>query len=398
MSATQRQPIIVVKRAWEEDAPNKELVHYVPISHKKEKKVVNFIPIDDGTRGIEHLMMQTYDQFDRHAKECGLKHQELFVEFTKCLGGSTLRYWQHILKDYADDADQVTANFAPAVAKLRDKVCGGKNMADTQFHYLQHKIKKPKNMTPREFLNRFTEIVDCSEKLEGLAHHPGDYEKKTWFYNAFPSSYRAEFQKAGLKVDDKSMEEVMEYFQALHDYEMENGQLIQQTNKRKREDDDTPRTSSKKQRGRDQRQQRQGNYYHRRQGNSNGERKSRWNEQCPLHTHLSHTWGECRSNPDSRNFRPQQGVNNSRRNGNGGGDNRNNSLGSDRSGNKSNSGRKDQGDVHYYEQHGSRTQSNKDSKRQRLLSHDDDDNSVASVHHIDEASQKRVTYSLFDEE
>lgn len=156
-------------------------------------------------------------------------------------------YWQHILKDYPDDTDQVTANFIPAFAKLCNKVCGGKIMADTQFHFLQHKVKKPMSMTPREFLNRFTKIVDCSEMLEGQAQNPNDYEKKMRFFNAFPSLYHGKFQKAGLKVDDKSMEEVMEYFQALYDFEMENGQLIQQTNKCKQEDEDGFHTSNKQQ-------------------------------------------------------------------------------------------------------------------------------------------------------
>lgn len=81
--------------------------------------------------------------------------------------------------------------------------------------------------------------------LDGQAQNPNNYKKKMWYFNTFPSSYHGKFHKAGLKVDDKSIEEVMKYFQALHDFEMANGQLIQQTNKRKREDEDESHTSSK---------------------------------------------------------------------------------------------------------------------------------------------------------
>ena len=65
MSAT-LNPLIVVEKAWKEDAPKQELIAYVKVSNSNEKKkIVNFIPIDDGSRGIEHLVGHTMKQFDR---------------------------------------------------------------------------------------------------------------------------------------------------------------------------------------------------------------------------------------------------------------------------------------------------------------------------------------------
>ena len=62
-------------------------------------------------------------------------------------------------------------------------------MRDTELFYLQHKIKKPEDMEPREFLHRFYEILTISLKLQGLFHEPNEHEIKTIFFNAFPLIY-----------------------------------------------------------------------------------------------------------------------------------------------------------------------------------------------------------------
>jgi hypothetical protein len=84
MSATLRKPLVVVKKYWKEDAPKQELTAYLTVAGSTEKKkVVNFIPIDDGLRGIEHLVGHTMN-----AKEA-LVEKDLFQEFIKCLDGAT---------------------------------------------------------------------------------------------------------------------------------------------------------------------------------------------------------------------------------------------------------------------------------------------------------------------
>ena len=71
MSATQNTPIIVVKKAWEDDAPKQELVDYTTPEEEGEHdgKIVNFVAIDDGSQGVEHLLMNTYNDFTIHANE-----------------------------------------------------------------------------------------------------------------------------------------------------------------------------------------------------------------------------------------------------------------------------------------------------------------------------------------
>jgi hypothetical protein len=66
--------IIVVKKAWEDDAPKQELVDYMTPEEEGEHgcKIVNFVAINDGSRGVEHLLMNTYNDFMIHVNEAEL--------------------------------------------------------------------------------------------------------------------------------------------------------------------------------------------------------------------------------------------------------------------------------------------------------------------------------------
>ena len=73
MSATQNAPIIVVQKAWDDEATKQELVDYVTVENEEggetSRKIVNFVSIDDGSRGVEHLLMHTFTEFMIHATE-----------------------------------------------------------------------------------------------------------------------------------------------------------------------------------------------------------------------------------------------------------------------------------------------------------------------------------------
>jgi hypothetical protein len=72
MSATQNAPV-VVKKAWEDEATKQELVDYFTVENEEggetSRKIVNFVSIDDGSRGVEHLLMHTFTEFMIHASE-----------------------------------------------------------------------------------------------------------------------------------------------------------------------------------------------------------------------------------------------------------------------------------------------------------------------------------------
>ena len=175
MSSTLRDPLIKIKRAWTKDASRQELVDYVlpPNADPEDRptqKICNKIPIDDGSKGIEHLVAQTLEQFKRHAQEANYDGPALFANLTKCLSGSTLRYWEQIVShDPGYVAEEQTQYFFDQAKRhLLNKVCGHNDMRDTELFYLQHKIKKPEDMEPRKFLHRFYEILTVSLKLQGL--------------------------------------------------------------------------------------------------------------------------------------------------------------------------------------------------------------------------------------
>lgn len=87
------------------------MIAYVPYAHDEDKtrKVVNNVAIDDGSRGIEHLVSCTMEQFERHANEAELEEDELFCEFTNCLEGATLRMGEQIVKkDFKTTIEQTS--------------------------------------------------------------------------------------------------------------------------------------------------------------------------------------------------------------------------------------------------------------------------------------------------
>jgi hypothetical protein len=372
MSATQRDPLIKIERAWKEDAPTKELVAYVERDDdpSKKRKVVNSVAIDDGSAGIEHLVAHTMEQFHRHEHEAKLQGTECFRDFPKCLNGATLRMWEQIVHDDPGyvEADQTKYNFTDAEKHLMNKVCGHNDMRDTQLYWMSHKMKKPKEMSPRDFYFRFQEILSVSLKLGGHFQTPNEHEQKTMLFNAFPASYRQRFQRSAMTIEDSSMDDIVSYFHTLHEFEVRDGRLYS-GDKRKRDDSDRPHISSKKQRGRDRRENCNHDGY--RNGNGNNRRGSRWSEQCHIHAYSNHTWGECRSNPDSDNLQPRNGKYYRR-------DSERDSDGSDESSSNSSSsrGRSDESDGNSHnsgeEDDDDRQASDNESRRSRRSSYSSD--------------------------
>lgn len=406
MSATLRKPLIVVEPAWTDDANTRELVAYVDRDEDTSRKVVNSVAIDDGTRGIEHLVSLTVEQFNRHAREAELDGMEQFRDFTKCLDGSTLSFWEQVMNDPDDgydEEDQTTDAFKEAVGLLYDAVCGHNDMRDTQLFWMSHGMKKPQEMSPRDFFFRFKRILSATLELHGNFQEPNDHEKKTMLFNAFPGPYKQKFQESAMTIEDKTSDEIVNYFQTLHENEVKSGKLFKGNSNGKRKKDDKesngngPRISNKKQRGRDNRRNRNN-----RDNNHHGNGRTRWNDACPIHKHVhDHKWGECFNNPDSNNFREpsrrdtgnKQRSNNNSRNGNG-------------SGGRSKNNRDDRSsDAHYYDDGDERSNrkskssssSSKKKSSSRRRSYSEDEGSVDN-HYTEYADDNRVSSSIFDEE
>jgi hypothetical protein len=99
---------------------------------------MNSIAIDDGTKGLEHLVMHTMEQFNHHAREGHLEFKDLFREFG--LDGATHCMWDLIIESYPGypEAQQMMYYFHEAEAKLKDKVCRYNDMKDTPLCWMSH--------------------------------------------------------------------------------------------------------------------------------------------------------------------------------------------------------------------------------------------------------------------
>lgn len=411
MSATLREPLIKVERGWEEEAARQELVDYAEVEGDDTdvRKIVNKVAIDDGSKGIEHLVARTMEQFDRHAKEANYQGIKAFSNLPKVLDGSTLRFWEQIVEyDPGYRAEEMTSyNFKDAVKRLYNKVCGHDDMRDTQLYYMQHKMKKPKEMAPNKFFFRFKEMLAISLKLSGHFQSPNDHEKKTMLFNSFPGTYQEKFQESGKKIENETMEDIVSYFQTLHEYEEKKGRFRDKRRRDGTDDDGQPRISNKKQRGRDQKNGRR-SHNNNNGGNRNGNRRNnndgtKWYNDCPLHPHGSHKWGECRMNPNSSSFQPRDGNNNrgTSRSGGGGGysqNNNNNRSRNDGRGNNNKNGRQSSNEVHYNDRDADSRNSRRGKSTGNSRSHSDDE-SIASNHYMeDTGGRNAVASSIFDDE
>jgi hypothetical protein len=74
--------------------------------------------------------------------------------------------WELIVsKRFQSNGHKNKKNFKKARKLLIDEVCGHKDMCDTQIFWMNHMMKKPRTMSPRDFYFRFKEIFDTSMAL-----------------------------------------------------------------------------------------------------------------------------------------------------------------------------------------------------------------------------------------
>jgi hypothetical protein len=148
--------------------------------------------------------------------------KELFQEFVKCLDGPTLHMWELIVSDkFANDVDKTKANFDETQRLLKNEVCGYNDMRDTQIFWMNHMMRKPMSVSPRDFYFSFKEIYDISMALDGKFQMPNNHEKKTMLFSAFPHThtFKEKFQESAKTIESCTIDEIVNYFQILYDFE-----------------------------------------------------------------------------------------------------------------------------------------------------------------------------------
>ena len=88
---------------------------------------------DDGTKGIEYLVLVVVQEFWEAAEELSLKEEELFTNFSKVLRGNTKQKWLSII-DGVQVRDEATFN--DALRELYTSIVGP-NQRNAVKHWLE---------------------------------------------------------------------------------------------------------------------------------------------------------------------------------------------------------------------------------------------------------------------
>ena len=138
MSWRDEKPAVSYEKAWdatEEVRQVKLTQEYQDGTHKEIK-----VPIDDGSKGPEYLIMVVMDEFDDAAEELDYTNDELFINFARVLKGNTKFLWQNVI-DGLTDAQKTTARFKQAKKELIQAIVGP-NQRNIMKSWLQNKCGK----------------------------------------------------------------------------------------------------------------------------------------------------------------------------------------------------------------------------------------------------------------
>jgi hypothetical protein len=164
--------------------------------------------MDDGTRGLEHLLLKTFHAFVKHVTKVKekvdgsagstspLRKKKKWDLWEECLDGETLRFWKRVLDEkYPDVNDRTDTNFKKALVWLIRHLTATlehHNSADCIYWQLAHRRKKASE-SPRDYLVRFQELLKVAKLCEAKEQRPDDKKCLGWFYCSMPASYRKQF-------------------------------------------------------------------------------------------------------------------------------------------------------------------------------------------------------------
>jgi len=185
-------------------------------------------------------------------------------------------------------------DFIKVVKRFLTEVTTYSTMRDSILRYLETGIRKPRDMTPQNFYLRFMEILRECMFFEGIKPDPTEEETKDWYFRAFPTLYRLDYEKTNGK-SLPSMTAITSHMTLLHKQDLVTGLSKK----------DKPSTKEKpvtrNERGTDRR--RRGREGAKNRGRSNHSKKTEQlsdDAHCVVHPQGNHTWGECSMNPENK--------------------------------------------------------------------------------------------------
>ena len=335
MSWRDTEPAVTYEKAWdatEEVRQVKLTQEYVDGSHKEIK-----VPIDDGSKGVEYLIVVVVSEFDDAAADLDYEDEELFVNFGRVLKGNTQFLWQNVI-DGLTAAQKTTARFARAKKELIELIVG-KNQRNVVSSWLEHKCTKPSGVGPLAHLARMQELIRLTNAFEGTVAKIDANGAKEILFASYPRKWRSEYLKSSRELEDDSMLGIAQYMNRLWNMEELSGRGRSSHNKKNRyysrrdsssdsdvddiDDDgdkrsrnnkkDNKSTNRNKKRSRDS----DDGY----QSNNKRFRRPQGSDDCPIHGG-GHKWEDCYDNPYGPNYKPRRRRNNNtneRRDNNGNG-------------------------------------------------------------------------------
>ena len=230
MSWRDQTPCITYERSWDttEEYRTVKLRTTWDDGTTSEVKV----PTDDGSRGIEFLILVVIEEFMEAMTELIFDDAERFQQFLKVIKGNTKQLWLSIVQSIPA-ANQTNARFQTALSELYQMIVGS-NQRNVLRSWLETQCKKPRSSTPLEHLARIQEIVRLTNALDGTANEIDTNATKEIYFNSCPREWREDYVKSARDLQNDTVAEIARYMTTC--YGLEKHKKPNQPKKRKGED------------------------------------------------------------------------------------------------------------------------------------------------------------------
>lgn len=211
MSWRDEKPAVSYEKAWdatEEVRQVKLTQEYQDGTHKEIK-----VPIDDGSKGPEYLIMVVMDEFDDAAEELDYTNDELFINFARVLKGNTKFLWQNVT-DGLTDAQKTTARFKQAKKELIQAIVGP-NQRNIMKSWLQNKCGKPLGVGPLVHLGRIQELIRLTNAFDGTESKIDAAGAKDILLATCPKPWRERYLTSARELSTDSMLDIAQYMNRL---------------------------------------------------------------------------------------------------------------------------------------------------------------------------------------
>ena len=294
----------------------------LPADQNGASEKVSFdVPVLQDGDNLEKLIREVIPNLKKSKNSMQWTWAVTFDRLHFCLDEEFSDKWATICReDYPNNAQRTEANFRLGIRRFCDDALNHQNCRDDVVELLQTGCKKAADVMPHDHWERMKQLKRVTEWTRGLENIPSDDALKVYFFRSMPQSLQSTANLHGYSAAS-DIDELKEHLDAAH-----TEWALKNNNKRGRTNDGNDNGNSNGQGSGNRRRTRtrydysnnrnggggRGNRRGYHQGGRGGghqgrHNRTRFDDHCPRHPHLNHTWGECFDNPDGRNFRRSNG-------------------------------------------------------------------------------------------